>query len=181
MRNRIVLTLASVALAALGSARSPSTYTTAAGAAPAATCDLEAYVVDPDPKGLNVRDAPGVRGRVVGVIPVDGDGTVVHLVGSNPNGWVQIDRAETIGGAVVFDRKGWVSGNMLGIETRGYGTKGVKLYAAARRGRVAGTIPPETEVRVAGCDGQMMRVRHKTLNGWLEREDQCPSPVTTCN
>lgn len=181
MRNRIALTLAAVALAALGSARTPPTRATAAGATPAAGCDLEAYVVDPDPKGLNVRDTPGVGGRVVGVIPLDGDGTVVHLVGSNPNGWVQIDRAETIGGEVVFDRKGWVSGNMLGIETRGYGTKGVKLYAAARRGKVAGTIPPETEVRVAGCDGQMMRVRHKTLNGWLEREDQCPSPVTTCN
>ncbi|MET0650223.1 MAG: hypothetical protein ABW208_26750 [Pyrinomonadaceae bacterium] len=181
MRNRIFLTLAVVALAALCPGRGASTYVTAAGASPAAGCDLEAYVVDPDPKGLNVRDTPGVGGRVVGVIPLDGDGTVVHLVASNPNGWVQIDRAETIGGAVVFDKKGWVSGNMLGTETRGYGTKGVKLYAAARRGKIAGTIPPETEVRVAGCEGQMMRVRYKALAGWLNRDDQCPSPVTLCN
>ena len=179
MRNRIVLTLALAALAALGSARPSSTHVTAAS--PAAGCDLEAYVVDPDPKGLNVRDAPGVGGRVVGVIPLDGDGTVVHLVASNANGWVQLDRAETIAGTVVFDQKGWVSGNMLGIETRGYGTKGVKLYAAARRGRVAGTIPPETEVRVAGCEGQMMRVRYRALAGWHARDDQCPSPVTHCN
>jgi hypothetical protein len=181
MRNRTFLTLAVVALAALGSARSSSTYATAAGASPAAGCDVDAYVVDPDPNGLNVRDTPGVGGRVVGVIPLDGDGTVLHLVGSNPNGWVQINRAETIGGAVVFEKKGWVSGNMLGVETRGYGTKGVKLYASPGRGKVVGTIPPETEVRVAGCDGRRMRVRHKALTGWLNRDDQCPSPVTLCN
>ncbi|HEX8687437.1 MAG TPA: SH3 domain-containing protein, partial [Pyrinomonadaceae bacterium] len=103
-------------------------------AAAASACNVDAYVVDKDPKGLNVRDTPGTGGRVVAVIPLDEDGTVVRLISSNPNGWVQIDRAETIAGAVVFDRKGWVSGNMLATETRGYGTKGVKLYAAAGRG-----------------------------------------------
>jgi hypothetical protein len=181
MRDRIVMALALVALAALGSARSSSTYATAAGARPAAGCDLEAYVVDPDPKGLNVRDTPGVGGRVIGVIPLDGDGPVVHLVGSNPNGWVQIDRAETVAGTVVFDKKGWVSGNLLAIDTRGYGTRGVKLYASPGRGKVVGTIPPETVVKIAGCDGQRMRVRYRTLTGWLNRDDQCPSPVTLCS
>ena len=185
MKNTVTSALAAAAaLATLLSARP------AAPAAPAAfdpvpaaqTCDLEAYVVDPDPKGLNVRDAPGASGRVVAVIPLDADGTVVHLVASNPNGWVQLDRAETIMGTVVFDKKGWVSGNMLGIATRGYGTKGVKLYpTAATKGRAVGMIPPEAEVKVAGCAGDRMRVRYKSLNGWLDRESQCPNPVTNCN
>ena len=132
--------------------------------------------------GLNVRAAPGVQGRVVAVIPLDGDGTVVHLAASNANGWVQIDRAETVGGEVVFDKKkGWVSGNMLATETRGYGTRGVKLYAAARKGSAVGTVPPENEVRVAGCSGDWVKVRHKSLAGWLQPEDQCPNPVTVCN
>jgi hypothetical protein len=143
---------------------------------------VEAYVVDPDPKGLNVRETPGVGGRVVAVIPADGDGTVVHLVASSPDGWVQIDRAETVGGTVVFEgKKGWVSGNMLGTSTRGYGTKGVKVYAGAATRKVLGTIPPEAEVKVAGCGGDKMRVKYKSLNGWLNRDDQCPSPVTLCN
>ena len=185
MKNTITSALVVIAaLAVLLSARP------AAPAAPRAfdpepaaqTCDLEAYVIDPDPKGLNVRDAPGPGGRVVAVIPLDGDGTVVHLVASNPGGWVRIDRAETVGGTVVFDKKGWVSGNMLGIETRGYGTRGVKLYpAASAKGKAVGTIPPETEVKVAGCSGDMMRVRYRSLTGWLDRDSQCPSPVTTCN
>jgi hypothetical protein len=118
---------------------------------------------------------------VVAVIPLDEDGTVVHLVASNPNGWVQIDRAETVGGTVVFDKKGWVSGNMLGTSTRGYGTKGVRLYAAAGKGKSVGTIPPEAEVKIAGCSGDMMRVKYRNLIGWLDRDSQCPSPVTTCN
>lgn len=180
MRNRIFFTLFVVTLAVVGTARL-STSSVTAVAAPPAACDVEAYIVDPDPKGLNVRDAPGAQGRVVAVIPLDEDGTVVHLVGSNPNGWVQIDRAETIGGTVVFDKKGWVSGNMLATETRGYGTRGVKLYAAARKGAVVGTVPSETEVKVAGCARNWVQVKHKNLNGWLQREDQCPNPVTLCN
>jgi uncharacterized protein YgiM (DUF1202 family) len=179
MRNRIILTLTVVALATLCSARAASPYVTAA--VPPAACNVEAYVVDPDPKGLNVRDSPGVNGRVVAVIPADEDGTVVHLVGSNPNGWVQIDRAETIDGTVVFDKKGWVSGNMLGTETRGYGTKGVKLRGEGKGARVVGTIPPETEVKVTGCAGDRIRVKYRNLTGWLDRDDQCPNPVTLCN
>ena len=168
-----------VVIAAIGTGAA----TPASSANPVAqTCDVEAYVVDPDPRGLNVRDTPSVGGRAVAVIPLDGDGTVVHLVASNPNGWVQIDRAETIMGTVVFDKKGWVSGNMLGIATRGYGTRGVKLYStAAVKGKTVGMIPSEAEVKVAGCSGDRMRVRYKSLNGWLDRESQCPSPVTTCN
>jgi hypothetical protein len=204
MRNKIVLALGVAAVTSLFSARGASTHATAGGASaradfrvelatsyattpaaraavPPAACDTDAYVVDKDPKGLNVRDSPGAGGRVVAVIPADMDGTVVHLVSSNPNGWVQIDRAETIMGAVVFDKKGWVSGNMLGIETRGYGTRGVKLYAGGRGSKILGTIPPESEVKVAGCDGDRMRVRYKSLTGWLDPDSQCASPVTTCN
>jgi SH3-like domain-containing protein len=184
MRNRTLLTFGVAALAAVcaASVGGASPAGTAQKAPPrAAACDLEAYVVDPDPKGLNVRDAPGVYGRVVATIPLDGDGTTVHIVASDPNGWVQIDRAETVMGAVVFDKKGWVSGNMLGIATRGYDGKGVKLYPRARAKKATGRLPSEAEVRVAGCDGQWMRVRYKNTTGWLELRDQCPSPVTTCN
>ena len=181
MRNRTLLTFGVAALAAVCSASVRGTSSARSTQKAGAACAVEAYVVDPDPKGLNVRDAPAVNGRVVAVIPLDEDGTVVRLVASSPNGWVQIDRAETIGGTVVFDKKGWVSGNMLGTETRGYGTRGVKLYAAARKGSVVGTAPPEAEVRVAGCAGDWVRVKYKNLTGWLEPEDQCPNPVTLCN
>ena len=184
MKKRITLTLCLVALATLCPARGAATYHAAAFTAPSAAlaaCDVEAYVLDTDPKGLNVRDAPGVGGRVVAVIPLDEDGTIVHLVASSPNGWVQLDHAETIGGTVVLNRKGWVSGNMLATESRGYGSKSVKLFARPRARKVAGTMPPETEARVAGCEANWISVKYKSLTGWLQPEDQCPNPVTTCN
>lgn len=195
MRMRISLTLFVAALAVVCSARGASPYVKAVGTSAAAStvgrapytttpaaCDVDAYVVDPDPKGLNVRDAPGVGGKVVAVIPADADGTVVHLVASGPDGWVQIDRAETIMGTVVFEKKkGWVSGNMLGISTRGYGTKGVKVRGEGKAGKVLGTIPSEAEVTVAGCAGRRMRVKYQKLTGWLDPDAQCPNPVTLCN
>ena len=130
---------------------------------------------------LNVRETPGTGGKVVAVIPLDGDGTIVHMVASDSKGWVRIDSAETVGGDIVFAKKGWVSGNMLGTETRGYGTKGVKLYGGGRGSKVLGTIPPESEVKIFGCAAERVQVRYRNLTGWLDAESQCPNPVTLCN
>lgn len=187
MENRIPLTFCVALLAVVvcaapaASVHGTSAVPSTPNAAPAAACDVEAYVVDPDPKGLNVRDTPGVDGKVVAVIPADGDGTVVHIVASSPNGWAQINRAETISGTVVFDKKGWVSGNMLGTSTRGYGTRGVKLRGEGKTGQVVGTIPPESEVKVAGCAGDKIKVKYRNLTGFLDLDAQCPNPVTLCN
>ena len=189
MRNRIIpaLTLAALAALALFSAFG-ATRATSRRAAVASSddvivpdCDAKAYVIDKDPNGLNVRETPRVGGKVVAVIPLDEDGTIVHMVSSDSKGWVRIDRAETIGGEVVFNKKGWVSGNMLGTETRGYGTRGVKLYGTAKGSKVLGTIPPETEVRIFGCTAERVQVRYRNLTGWLDADSQCPNPVTLCN
>ena len=180
MRHTILLTSVVAALA-VASVRgtTPAAPPIQNRAAPA--CDVGAYVVDRDPKGLNVRDAPGVGGSVLAVIPPDVDGTIVHLTASAPNGWVQINRAEKVDGTVVFEKKGWVSGNTLGTSTRGYGTRGVKLRGEGKAGRVVGTVPPEAEVRVAGCAGDRVKVKYRNLVGWLDPDAQCPNPVTLCN
>lgn len=190
MRNRIIPALTVAALAALLSAGGAATRATAyhasagsaANAPSAAACDAQAYVIDKDPKGLNVRETPGTDGKVIAVIPLDVDGTTVHMISADSKGWVRIDRAETIMGQVVFDKKGWVSGNMLGTSTRGYGTKGVRLYGGAARGsKVLGTVPPEAEVKVLGCEAEKVQVRYRNLVGWLDADSQCPNPVTLCN
>ena len=180
-RSKTIPALVVAALAVLFSSFKPAAPN-ANAASPSSVCDARAYVIDTDPKGLNVRETPGAGGRVVAVIPLDEDGTIVHLVAADSKGWVRIDRAETIGGQVVFDGRGWVSGRLLGTETRGYGTKGVKLYGAAGRGaKVLGTVPPETEVKIFGCEAEKVQVRYRSLTGWLDADSQCPNPVTTCN
>ncbi len=150
-------------------------------AGPMRTCSADAYVIDPDPKGLNVRNAPRT-GSVIGNIPKDKEGTVVRLVAQNGDGgWLQIDNAQTTADKVVFDKKGWVSGNMLAVSTRGYDTKGVKLYEGGEASTVLTTIPAETQVRVVGCDGKRLQVKYKDAVGWLNEDAQCASPVTNCN
>lgn len=147
---------------------------------PAGICDLYAYVVDKDPAGLNVRDSAS-NGSVMGKIPLDEDGTIVHLISTNFDGWVQIDRAETVEGKIVFDKKGWVAANLLATSTTGYGTDGVELSESSLRSKVLATIPPETEVRMFSCEGKRPRVVYKKLTGWLAEEASCPNPVTNCS
>jgi hypothetical protein len=150
------------------------------GKKPGNSCDIYAYVIDKDPAGLNIRDSDE-KGKVIGKIPFDEDGTIVHLIATNFAGWVQIDHAETIDSKVVFDKKGWVSANMLGTMTAGYGSKGVPLYESAPGSKVLTLIPPETEVRMFSCDRKRARVVYKRLTGWLEEDVACPNPVTNCN
>ncbi|MCA1816387.1 MAG: hypothetical protein LC746_08285, partial [Acidobacteria bacterium] len=67
------------------------TLLAASGAAPArpqqhadsqgiTNCDVKAYVVDRDPKGLNVRSAPGGTHKIIGNLPNrDVEGIRVHI------------------------------------------------------------------------------------------------------
>lgn len=145
-------------------------------------CDVTAYVTDKDPNGLNVRDSSSENGKIIGQIPFDKDGTQVHIIASSSTGgWMMIDKANTY--QTVFDKKGWVSANLLAIATRGYDTKGVKLYdgGSGKTGPVLTTIPPDTELKILNCDGKRVQVKYKDIYGWLEPEDQCDSSVTRCN
>jgi SH3-like domain-containing protein len=147
---------------------------------PDSACDIYAYIVDKDPAGLNVRDSDE-NGQAIGKIPFDTDGTIVHLISTNFTGWVRIDHAETVEGKVVFDKKGWVSANLLATSAAGYGTQEVELTESASGSKVLTFIPPETEVRMFSCDGKRARVKYKKFTGWLGEDAACPNPVTNCS
>jgi len=158
-----------------------NTPTSASNKTSSTICDARAYVLDKDPNGLNVRDASSESGNIIGRIPLDSEGTVVHMVASSSSVWVQIDKAETTAEKVVFNKKGWVSGNLLGTSTRGYTKGSVNLYAGGAGSKVLGTIPRETELTISGCDGDRVQVKYKDMTGWLDADSQCPNPVTNCN
>ena len=147
-------------------------------------CDVEAYVIDKDPDGLNVRAEPRV-GSVVGNLPRINppNGLIVHLIGQNPDGgWVQIDRGETTGGETPFAGRGWVSGNMLAVSAKSSDGKGAKLHEInSTKSKVVATIPARTVVTVAGCDGKMLRVKYKDTTGWLMADSQCANPSGSCD
>lgn len=144
-------------------------------------CNVDAFVMDNDPNGLNIRAEGDAKDEIIGKIPFNEEGTTVHIIQSNFGGWLKINRAETVDGTVVFDKEGWVSANLLGTSTAGYGTKGVKLYEAGKGTKVLVTIPPSTMVRVSSCDKSDVRVKYKKFEGWLDLESQCGNPVTNCS
>jgi hypothetical protein len=53
-------------------------------------CSCQAYVIDTDKTGLNVRDKGDKNAAVVTKIPFDKEGVLVTLDGSNGKGWVSL-------------------------------------------------------------------------------------------
>jgi SH3-like domain-containing protein len=92
---------------------------------------------------------------------------------------MMIDNATTY--KTVFDKKGWVSANLLAVSTRGYDAGGVNLYEGGKGSKVLTKIPEDMEMKIVGCDGKRMQVKYKEFTGWLEPDARCDSAVTRCN
>ena len=145
-------------------------------------CDVNAYVIDPDPKGMNVRSGPGSTFKIIGNLPKqDVEGIGVHITGSKGD-WVRIDLAVEEGAEqerTFFKGEGWLYGPLLGVDGIGGGTK---LYQQARtRSRVVGNLPGGSDgAIVRGCQGKWMYVEYKKLRGWAAPDTLCSNSLTTC-
>ncbi len=149
-------------------------------------CDVEAYVIDHDPKGLNVRSGPGGTFKVVGVLPNEGvEGGGVHVNGSSGE-WVRIDRATEQGGdedRTLFSGEGWVYGPLLGTDGVGWIDGGTPMYTEpSKKSRVVARMSAGAEGAVVkGCKGKWMYVEHKKVKGWAQGDTLCSNSLTTCS
>lgn len=143
------------------------------------TCQISAYVIDKDPKGLNVRSGPGERYKIVGNLPTNTIGVIVNLSASQGD-WVQLTKAESPE-KIEFQGTGWVYTQLLGTSTRGYGTQGVSLYpSASTQSSAISRIPPQRNVKLLSCAQSWALVEYEGLKGWIAPDAQCPNPLTTC-
>ena len=143
------------------------------------TCNISAFVMDKDPKGLNVRSGPSDNHDIIGNLPTTKDGVIVNLTASQGK-WVQLSKAESPD-KVEFQGTGWVYSQLLGTSTRGYGTKGVSVYKSANtQSSVMGRIPSETGVKLLGCSQSWALVEYEGVKGWIEPQSQCANPLSTC-
>ena len=153
---------------------------------PDEVCSLPAYIVDPDPQGLNVRSGPGKQYPVIGKIPRGEDAVGVAVIGSTGQ-WLQVRDARIQGEEeVLFKGPGWVYGPMLATETRAQGYDGpkpvVKVYREpSGRSAVVGKLPPGLEVKITGCKARWARIQSKGLTGWIDGESQCANTLTNCS
>lgn len=158
----------------------------------AVSCDGLAYIIDPDPKGLNVRSGPGNDYPIIAVIPkrprgseIDGyDNIIVTLTAANDQ-WLLITHAEVdtgeIGdGETIFDGKGWVYAPLLGMSTR---LREANVYAEpSRQASVVGKIPAKSQqIKLLDCANDWVKVEYPgKLIGWLDPADKCTTVVGDC-
>ncbi|MGB5963727.1 MAG: SH3 domain-containing protein [Coleofasciculaceae cyanobacterium] len=143
------------------------------------SCKIGAYIVDKDPKGLNVRSQPNSQSKIVDTLPTNNLALIVDVDAAQGD-WVQLSKAQSPG-KLEFQGSGWVYAPLLGTSTRGYGTNGVSVYESANNQvKVIGRIPSQRNVKLLSCDRAWALVEYQGLKGWLEPESQCANPLTTC-
>ncbi len=136
-------------------------------------CNIFAYVIDKSSKGVNVRSGGSNKNSIIGAIPANETLMVIAI----SRQWAKITNAS--GG---FKSTGWAFLPMLGISSRGYGTKGVNIYTSADpQSRKIGRVPPDQKVRLLGCKGDWAKIEYQGVKGWLAKEDQCGAALTSCS
>lgn len=146
-------------------------------------CQIGGYIIDKDKKGLNVRDAPSVKGKIIGKLKYaeDDDNLVMVTIIGYSNGWVKISEAETVGGESQFSGEGWISAKMVSTTTERADQKPLKLYSKPNiKSKTVGTMPNDIQVKIVGFDCFGLKVTYKKMTGWIPKDDLCGNPVTTC-
>ena len=151
-------------------------------------CELNLNVVDPDPKGLNVRASPGKpAGRVLARLAPTGDWIELHVTGQSGD-WLRIDRAAAIddealdGMSEVFRGNGWVHVSGVGISELSTGEGTVLRAAPDDTAAMLRKITPDSEpkhTRVLGCRGKWLQVEADGVIAWTR--SFCTNERTTCS
>ena len=145
-------------------------------------CQFGAVINDPDPAGLNVRDAPDRNARVLGRLPPRDIGRVVQNNGSlfvlpeiqvigYRKGWFLIE----MGGPGTltyyhpdlpppkpYSGRGWVAGNML---TVGLLRDGLKQAPSKQSADVIRVSPQDVKGRIIACSGDWVHVEIALVDG----------------
>jgi SH3-like domain-containing protein len=150
-------------------------------------CNVSAYIIDKDSKGLNVRSGAGSKSKAIGKIPYNADGTVVDIIGSKGD-WVKIENARTAANDSVFSKTGWVYAPLLAISTRNSdgAAETVDAYEMPSTGNdIVAKLPVFKEYKLAGCFEGWIKItipqKSGSIPGWLPSENQCDLPWTNCS
>lgn len=142
-------------------------------------CDFGAYIIDPDPKGANVRDKP--NGKIIVTLPYQPDDPALIMVKVTgyKGKWLSVTLHD--------GTKGWIFSELVGLSLRNYAPGAVAALRVRpeENAPTTGDIFDDEEVTVLGGEGKWALVRYKhpkghELVGWLNPEKQCGHPYTTC-
>ncbi len=146
------------------------------------SCDIDAYFIDSDRNGSNIRNAPSAQSQIIN--QVDNMTTVLHITGVQ-NGWFQVDHiydAASEGGDVdVFKGLGWVHAAIVGGDGMGGGTP--LLQAPHKKAKWLTNIGVEKGIGLISCKGTWAYVQsgRGKLKGWVENQTMCSNPLSNCS
>lgn len=151
------------------------------------TCLVNAYSIDKDKNGLNVRSGPSKSGKIIKKLkPANDGGYMIYpefeVIGAEGD-WLRITNArQGLDGDVIFQDAGWVHRNLVATTTRGYDSGHVTMRKARSQSSAAiADVPRETEVKIRSCNGDWALVEYHGKTGWLAPDDMCGTAETTCN
>jgi hypothetical protein len=146
-------------------------------------CNVTVDITDTDPKGTNVRAAPG--GAVIASLSnPNAEGWIAVHVTALSGDWYEIDRANLINaelgpdGKVVFHGKGYLHKSVVGVS-------GMQNGGAIYRDHDAGSGPldlhaaGEQKVDMLGCWGEFLKIHVGKGTGWTRAA--CTNMDTTCS
>lgn len=149
-------------------------------AAPATTaCNVTVSVIDPDPKGANVRKMPG--GDVAATLrtPRTGDDWIeVHVVGQAGD-WFAIDRADLVGDArkTIFRGSGYMHRSVLGADGLVNGEP-IRSSPAISSPQILSSEGGDQQAYLLACSGDFVKIRVRGGVGWTKA--LCLNQRTTC-
>ncbi len=165
-----------VAMALLAAPILPS----AVVAAPMQLCRIKANIVDPDPKGANVRATPG--GKIVATLKNTADWIEVTITGQSGDwyeisGALQTDNDGPLGDHAIFHGKGYVHKSTVGLSGL---MQGATIYADhdLKSRALITNADGDQEAQLLGCWQDFYRVHLQKGTGWTKTV--CLNEHTTC-
>lgn len=157
---------------------SPIASPAAAPTAPAGpACNVMMSVIDPDPRGTNVRKMPG--GDVATRLNASNDDWIeVHVIAQTGD-WFEIDRADLVGddSRTIYRGRGYMHQSVLGADGLVNGEPIRADHDVGSR-QILASEDPDQQVHVLACWGDFLKIRVKNGVGWTKT--LCLNQRTTC-
>ena len=170
-------------------------------------CSVSMWVNDPDPKGMNVRDAPNGKATVLGQFPQGTEFTAINAKG----GWIQFkdpiafepEKGREWEPRTEGPQTGWLHGSLLHTSLRDRRKGDEQHEHFAIYPKPDDSLKPIVEwghadqyspgndwaavQKILDCHKGWLKVdlkdpKDKTTihTGWIHPDNQCPNQVTTC-
>jgi hypothetical protein len=172
MKTRVAALISLIAL--------PATTVPAAQPPVRQACNVVVDITDTDPKGANVRAAPG--GPVIAALRIATDGWIEAHVTAQLGDWYEIDRAElnpagSPDKTVIFRGRGYLHKSIVGV---GGLMGGMPIYGEPfDKSRLLEPFAQSDQpVDLLGCHGDFLHLRTGAGAGWTRRA--CTNTLTTC-